>query len=192
LGEIRFVDVQDNDDIQRTLALLVKQKRSSYARMGVPDVFSITGFLDFYRSIVINPRMREIIHVTRLDVGGVPAATGIGLVFKSCYSLVMSSYDYDFAKFSPGRLHIREMLQYAIGRNMRQFDFTIGDEPYKLDWSDAKLQLLSYCESRTAKGLVVVAMRNTIHRADTWYNKTHRLKYVVGNGRRLLHRLTHS
>lgn len=192
-GAIRFVDVQDQAEIECTIAKLIEQKRSSYARMGVHDMFERPGFREFYLAIVANPRLREVIHVTRLDVDGIPVATGLGLRFNSSYSLVMSSYLEEFAKYSPGRQHIEEMMQYAIGRKIQKFDFTIGDEPYKLSWSDINLLLFFHFDSRTLLGRIVVAVRMAIYYIDTWYAKTPLVKpplrRVFRKTRRSLHRM---
>ncbi len=190
-GEVKFVQVEDRDEIARTIDILIEQKRSSYARMRVPDVFDRPGYVAFYRALATNLRLRHVIHATRLDVGEIPAATGVGLRFGSCYYLVMSSYQDAMARYSPGRLHIREMMQYAIGEKMQKFDFTIGDEGYKLDWSDITLRLSSYFESHTFRGRVIVAMRTIYHQADVWYNYrmpllTPRMRKIIGNTRRWL------
>lgn len=192
-GAIRFVDVQEQAEIECTITKLIEQKRSSYARMGVHDVFARPGFREFYLAIVANPRLCEVIHVTRLDVAGIPVATGLGLRFNSSYSLVMSSYEDEFAKYSPGRQHIQEMMQYAIGQKMQKFDFTIGDEPYKLAWSDINLPLFFHFDSRTLRGRIVTAARMAIHYVDTWYNQTTLLKpplrQVLRKTRRSLRRM---
>ena len=44
--------------------------------------------------------------------------------------------DSDISHYGPGALHLRELMAHAIGMGLRRFDFTIGDEPYKLEWSD--------------------------------------------------------
>jgi CelD/BcsL family acetyltransferase involved in cellulose biosynthesis len=46
-------------------------------------------------------------------------------------------------------LHLRDLLDYAIKAGLRRFDFTIGDERYKLEWSDLRLRL--YDHSSAAK-----------------------------------------
>ena len=184
-GKLRFVDVQERADIEHTMATLIQQKRSSYARMGVSDMFTRDGYPEFYQAIVTDLRLRDVVHISRLDVGSEPAATGLGLKFKSCYYLVLSSYqDGAMAKNSPGRAHIHEILRYAIERKMQTFDFTIGDEPYKRDWCDIKLRLFSYCESGTTWGNSIVAARTIIHRADISYNPMPRVKSVVARARR--------
>lgn len=40
----------------------------------------------------------------------------------------------------------------AIERGFTDFDFTIGDEPYKLDWADRQLVLDDHLSACTARG----------------------------------------
>ena len=73
------------------------------------------------------------------------AAANFGIVFGDCYYHVLASYvDSEVAHYGPGALHLRELLAYAIKRGLKCFDFTIGDEPYKLDWCDTVLKLYDY------------------------------------------------
>jgi CelD/BcsL family acetyltransferase involved in cellulose biosynthesis len=156
-GQVRFVEVRPLE-ISHTVSTLVAQKRASYRRMGVADQFSRPGYFDFYHAVATNPRLRSIVHVTRLDVSDTPVATGLGLRFKSRYHLILHSYDDQYAKHSPGIHHIQQLLQYAITQRMRIFDFTIGDEAYKDQWSDLNTPLLRYYRRRTIRGLPALAI----------------------------------
>jgi CelD/BcsL family acetyltransferase involved in cellulose biosynthesis len=92
-------------------------------------------------------------HVSRLDVGENCAAVNFGVVFGDCYYHVLSSYcDGELTRFGPGTLHLRELLAYAIQRGLRLFDFTIGDEPYKMEWSDLRLKLYDYSAAANWRG----------------------------------------
>jgi CelD/BcsL family acetyltransferase involved in cellulose biosynthesis len=166
-GEVRFAEVREPDEIRDTTDILIAQKRSSYARMGVEDLFARAGYPEFYRAVVLNPHLRDVAHVSRLDVGATPAATGLGLRYKDCYYLVMSSYqDGDLARFGPGRAHLQQMLRYAIDRKIETFDFTIGDEPYKRDWCDVETKMFGYLEAATVKGRITAAIRTAMSRGD--------------------------
>ncbi|TIT31430.1 MAG: hypothetical protein E5W78_13015 [Mesorhizobium sp.] len=76
---------------------------------------------------------------------------------------------------------------------MQKFDFTIGDEPYKLSWSDINSLLFFHFDSRTLRGRIVIAMKMAINYVDTWYNQTPLLKpplrQVLRKTRRSLHRM---
>jgi len=189
VGEVRFVEVTQ-DDIEATVKALIQQKQVSYARMGVPDLFSRDGYCAFFQSIATN--LSRLVHVTRIDVGGEMAATGMGLPFQGRYHLILSSYDERFAKHSPGRKHLHELMQHAINQKMQIFDFTIGDEPYKLDWSDTTVRLLTYVESHSATGRVVLAGKSLRYHGEVWYNRPQKLdrtKKVVKAGKRMLRRV---
>ncbi len=174
-GDIKFVEVDEPSAIQATMTALIRQKKISYIRMAVADLFARDGYEAFFRSIAGNPAMRDRVHLTRLDVGNEMAATALCLQFKDRYYFFLPSYDDKFAKFSPGRHHIQELLRYAINRDLRFFDFTIGDEPYKLEWSDTSTRIFSYVEQRSLRGRVIVAMKAARHNAEAWYNRPQRL-----------------
>lgn len=185
-GDVHFVDVRIQEDIERTMNMLIEQKKSSYARMGVEDIFARPGYREFFRAVVVNPNLRDVVHVSRLDVGAAPVATGLGLRFKNCYYLVLSSYqDGKLARFGPGRAHLQEMLRYAIERRFDRFDFTTGDEPYKQDWCDIDMKLFGYVEAATVKGQCVVTARTVAHRADHFLTDRPVLRRVLRKARTL-------
>src|SRR6185295_1319791 len=141
-GEIRFVDVEERDDIARTLDTLLDQKSRAFARMGVRNMFARPGYREFYLDVA-----------TDLNVRALPAAANLGLRFRNSYYLVLSSYhDGEIARFGPGRAHLHELLRRAIERGFERFDFTVGDEPYKLDWSDTELRLHDYLAGASLRG----------------------------------------
>ncbi|MGA2127517.1 MAG: GNAT family N-acetyltransferase, partial [Xanthobacteraceae bacterium] len=57
-----------------------------------------------------------------------------------------------------GRAHLHELLRHAIERGFRRFDFTIGDEPYKRDWSDTEVRVLDHLAAATLCGSIAVAV----------------------------------
>jgi CelD/BcsL family acetyltransferase involved in cellulose biosynthesis len=159
LGEVRFVTPQKPDEIARTLETLVVQKSKSFARMGVTNMFALPGRRDFFFALATNPRTRHLTHVSRLDVGSTWAAINLGLVFGDCYYHVLASYDDgEVSRFGPGAAHLRDLLCYAVERGLRCFDFTIGDERYKLEWSERTLLLYDLVVPVTARGWPLAAL----------------------------------
>jgi CelD/BcsL family acetyltransferase involved in cellulose biosynthesis len=172
-GDVRFVDVDDRDDITRTLDILISQKSRSFARMGVEDMFARPGYRDFFLDIATDLNVRALTHVSRLDVGGTTAATNLGLRFRDSYYLVLSSYnDGELSRFGPGRAHLHELLRRAIEQGYHQFDFTIGDEPYKRDWSDRELRLYDHLRAVTIQGWLVIGAIGTFRRAKRAIKQT--------------------
>ncbi len=173
LGEVKFVDPQASAELALTLDALVRQKGKSFARMGVPNIFQRPGYAAFFRELATAPRLRALVHLSRLDVGATWAAVNLGLTFRDCYYHILASYDDgEVARFGPGAAHLRELLRYAIARGCKRFDFTIGDEPYKRDWCESEQRLYDHSAATTWRGWPAFAMSAAWRRAKRAIKKT--------------------
>ena len=153
-GAIRFVTVTDADEACRTLDTLMEQKHRGFARRGIPNIFARPGLREFFHDLASNSELRHRLHISRVEIGETCAAANFAIVFGDCYYHVLASYDNDTpaAHFGPGALHLRELLAHAIKLGLRRFDFTIGDEPYKDEWSDTSVTLYDHCSAATWRG----------------------------------------
>ncbi len=172
-GAVAFVDVTGTEALRDTMATLVAQKLQAFARMGVRNQLQQAAYHAFYQDLVTDPATRELAHVSRLDVGDVPAATGLGLRYGGTYSLVLSSYqDGELARLGPGRAHLNELLRHAIEKGFGHFDFTIGDEPYKRDYSDVVLRPHDHIAAVTSLGAAIVGAKVAFRRVKRFIKQT--------------------
>jgi CelD/BcsL family acetyltransferase involved in cellulose biosynthesis len=173
-GDVGFVTCADAEDARRTVQALMDQKRRLFARKGIPDMFDRPGWREFFLEVatalppgcppqqaensVISPPLQAgassaAVHVSRLQVGATCAAANLGIISGDTYYHMLASYDDgQLSRYGPGALHLRELLAHVVGRGLRRFDFTIGDEPYKLEWSDVDLKLGDYAAAVTWRG----------------------------------------
>ena len=159
LGEVRFITAQQRVEIERTMAVLFEQKAKSLQRMGVADIFARPGWRDFFLDLAASPHTRDLVHVSRLDVGPVWSAINFGITFRDCYYHVLASYDDgETSRFGPGVAHLRDLMRYAIEHGKSRFDFTIGDERYKREWSDVTTTLYDHVKAARLRGLPVAAL----------------------------------
>ncbi|MFL6799472.1 MAG: GNAT family N-acetyltransferase [Xanthobacteraceae bacterium] len=172
-GEVRFLDIEDPADIEQTLTALFEQKARAFARMGIDNLLADPGRRAFFLAIASDPAMRHLVHVGRLDVGGSMAAINVGLTFRDCYYLILSSYDDgELARLGPGRAHLNELIQRAISRGFTTFDFTVGDEPYKRDWSDLELKLFDHLAAVSPRGHAIMAVTGVFRRAKRFIKQS--------------------
>ena len=171
-GEVRFVNPPE-DDIAGTLDTLMAQKANSFARMGVANLFAKPGHAEFYRALATDPATRPMVHVSRLDVGATPAAINLGLIWRDRYYHLLASYDGgDVSRFGPGAAHLHDLMQFAIERGLKIFDFTIGDERYKRDWCDTELKLYDFIAAVSWRGALVAAPTLAKQRLKRWIKQT--------------------
>lgn len=173
-GELRLEIPEDKATIVNTLAVLFEQKSGSFAKMGVRDLFAQPGYSEFFRNVATHAS--SPVHVSCLKVGGgrIAAAT-LGLVYRQRYYQILISYDHDLAQFAPGTIHLHELMRYAIGQGYRYFDFTIGDERYKLDWADTTLDLYDVVAGSNLRGRIVVTLTRFKLRAKRFVKHSPRL-----------------
>jgi D-aspartate ligase len=173
-GEIRFVTTTEIDDARRTLETLFDQKHRTFARRGIPDIFERQGLREFFLDLASNPHIRHQFHISRVEVGDTWAAANFAILFGDCYYHVLASYEDDAAlsHYGPGALHLRELLAHAIKLGLRRFDFTIGDEPYKDEWSDLSVKLYDYSAAATWRGQPVNIVSTTRRRLKRFVKQT--------------------
>ena len=61
----------------------------------------------------------------------------------------------DWGKFSPGRLLMIDLLKWCINNDIKIFDMTGGNEPYKLIWSNNKISLFNHLKPVTFIGKII-------------------------------------
>ena len=187
LGEVRFVTAETDEDIARTLNVLIAQKSPAFNKMGVPDLFAKPGHRAFFHAVASDPSARDLIHVSRLDVGPIPAAANLGLVLGGAYYHMLASYDAGpVSRFGPGAAHLQDLMAYAIDRGCHTFDFTIGDERYKREWSDRALLLHDHRCAATLKGSVATLPTAAVARVKRVLKQTPFLWRAVRSGRAMV------
>jgi CelD/BcsL family acetyltransferase involved in cellulose biosynthesis len=188
LGEVRFVTPDTPAAVEETLWTLFSQKSKAFARMGVPDIFARPGWTGFFRQMAADPLGRQLVHVSRIEVGDTLAATNFGLIFGGRYYHILAGYDDgDVAKYGPGAAHLRDLMRYAIERGCDAFDFTIGDEAYKQEWSDTLIGLRDFRSALTWRGTGVVLVstalsqaKRTIKTTPALWRLTTRMRAALG------------
>lgn len=71
---------------------------------------------------------------------------------------MLSSYtDGELARLGPGAVHLHELMRHAIEKQFTMFDFTVGDERYKLDWCDGARPLYDHVSVATWRGALIAA-----------------------------------
>jgi CelD/BcsL family acetyltransferase involved in cellulose biosynthesis len=172
-GEVVFVDPATPAERLATIETLIGQKRRALARMGADDIFDLPGRIAFYREIASNPKLTDLVNVTRLNVGGEMGAASVALVDRGSYALVLSSYnDGPISQYGPGRAHLHSLMKRAIDRGFAVFDFTIGDEPYKRDWCDREVTLYDYRAAARLRAVPIALALSFAGRAKRMVKQT--------------------
>ena len=152
-GDVQFTTVTDRADIERTIDALIEQKKSSYASLGVANMFEWPGYRDFYIDLATDPKRHGLVHVSNVSVGGAIVAASFGLTLHGNYDYVLAGYSMgEMEACSPGTVHLQELMRHFLEKGFTTFDFNIGDEPYKREWFDVETKMYDYVAPATIRG----------------------------------------
>ena len=70
-----------------------------------------------------------------MNVDGKLVSAKYGCIFNRKMYFITSGRDIGYSKYSVGQLHMTHVIKNAVSRNLSEFDFLQGDEPYKFYWT---------------------------------------------------------
>jgi len=171
LGETSLVCPEQADGITRVVDTLIEQKGLRLEQMGVENFFLRPGYTAFYRAIAAQER--ALIHVSQLNVGSTVAATNLGLTFRGAYYYVLTSYAQgETSRWSPGTIHMQDVMKLFCEKDYTAFDFTIGDEPYKMEWCEGNNPLHDYMDASTMQGRAALAYWSAFQSTKRYIKQT--------------------
>jgi CelD/BcsL family acetyltransferase involved in cellulose biosynthesis len=190
-GPLSLVVASDVEGAAKTLETLLEQKARAFARMGVPNLFARAGHAAFFLDVATRPHLRSAVHASAVTVGDKTVATNFGLIRGGRFYHILVSYDDgELSRFGPGAVHLQEIMRDADKRGCHLFDFTIGDEAYKREWSDVTMTLRDHRAATTLRGFAVVLPAVTGARVKRFVKQTPLLWRAVVKARALAATLT--
>jgi CelD/BcsL family acetyltransferase involved in cellulose biosynthesis len=186
-GETRFITAASRDDVVRSVDALIDEKRRSYAKLGVANMFDWPGYRDFFIDLATGVQSARLTHVSRVDVGEMTAAANFGLTYRGRYYYILAGYDDgELARFGPGAMQLQDVMRYAADNNCPLFDFTIGDEPYKREWCDVEIGLCDYVSPASWRGSLVAATTVPFRQIKRWIKRNPTAWAMVRKARSML------
>jgi hypothetical protein len=126
LGDVTL-SINDADDtaVDACIAWKVEQFR------GAARLYRDTRHATFVRAL----RDRGVAEVATLRAGDRAIAVHVGLRHEGRFSSWVPAYDTACGAYAPGRLLLEHLLQASFERGDTEFDFLVGNEPYKWQYA---------------------------------------------------------
>ena len=129
-GTLEFRHVEDRAEIAAHLDTFFAQHIARRALTSDPSQFLREEQQRFYRNLAETMplewlRFAIVTHDER------PIAYHFGFEFGRKFVWYKPAFDAELAKESPGEVLLKFLLEYAIGRKLSEFDFTVGSESFK-------------------------------------------------------------
>ena len=157
-GKLVFEIAHNTTDIKCYTNIMIEQKSQQYKLTGVQNQFVNSYSKDFYIDLLPNNSKSISPHVSVLKIDSHIIATHWGILDTKNNMLfyLMPAHEHNnWSKYSPGRLHMIELLKWCVKNKIKIFDMTGGNEKYKLVWANNQLNLFNYLQPITFFGFII-------------------------------------
>jgi CelD/BcsL family acetyltransferase involved in cellulose biosynthesis len=106
---------------------------------------------NLYKSILKNCLSAGLVHFSEIRIDGKPISWELGFRYKQRAYSYMPAYMSEYARYSPGKVHLSCLIEDGFKNGIEIFDFMRGAEEYKGDWTQYQQQVYQY--NRKEKGI---------------------------------------
>ena len=149
--EFKICDVNNTPEKTKITREMLNQKITKKNNLKLKNFLNKNSqnfYLDFDNSKFLHGQL----HISSLNLNEKILSVHWGVIYKNIfYHLMPSISQNEFMKYAPGRLLLFNLIQWSIDNKIYKFDFTIGDESYKRDWTKENNFLHDYVESNKLK-----------------------------------------
>jgi len=118
-------------ELDQWLPLFFEQHVDRWRDTATPSLFNDVRNREFYQALAHALLARGWLSFTVIEFESVPIAYHFGFDYDGRVIWYKPSFARAYAAHSPGLVMIRYLVQQALEAGSAEFDFTIGDEPFK-------------------------------------------------------------
>jgi CelD/BcsL family acetyltransferase involved in cellulose biosynthesis len=135
-GTVSVEHLELREDVARLLPAFFEQHLDRWAVTATPSLFGDRRNRDFYCRLASSLCDSRAIVLSVVRCGVHNVAYHFGLRSKNSLIWYKPAFDIRWHQLSPGEVLMRELLSLALVRGFDEFDFTRGDEAFKLRFAD--------------------------------------------------------
>ncbi len=151
-GTLTFSCCDDSASVGEAMETMRKFRGPRFHEQGDGDLLQRPEYFDFYSSVALRG-MGSFTRLYAMKMDGIVIATALGLVHRGSVLVVMTGFDVDgYKSQSIGALTFEGVARDCIERGDRVLDFTIGDEPYKMQFGGQPTPMSAVTQAGSAAG----------------------------------------
>lgn len=156
--------ITDIAEATRVMDALETYQRSAIANKGWAYILDEPGYRDFYRHLIVDGLASGDTVLSALMAGDEVVGALLGMRRDHHYAMIrIGNAGGEWRNCSPGRLVIERTMAALHAQGVRDFDFTIGDYPYKKGFRPDELPLYELTTALSWKGMLYAASLRLKH-----------------------------
>jgi CelD/BcsL family acetyltransferase involved in cellulose biosynthesis len=184
LSGYRYQLATEHTDIVRLLDWFFRVKPQRMAEQNLPNVFAEPGVEAFIRSACTTPLANggHAIDIHALECDDEVIAIFAGVADGHRFSMMFNTYTMSAsAKYSPGLILMRDIIDHYAGQNYRAFDLGIGSDEYKRLFCKNDEVIFDSFIPLSARGRLAAGIMSGLDRAKRTVKHNPRLLEIAQN-----------
>ncbi len=172
LGKVELVKTCDEDALLAIIRRTIDWKCQQLAGRVARNQLARSGVDEHFAGLVRQPASSETLVGYELQLNGTAVASAFGFAGAGRFLLYQTAYaPHAHENCSPGLLLLTRMMQDCADSGVKYFDFSLGDEPYKLQWCDVHLDIRTRVYALSVFGLLHVQLLRRVSNLKKWFKR---------------------
>ena len=150
LGNFEFINnVENFENKKKLITQMIQWKKINKNKNKFIKTFEDKFYFDFLEN--------DNLSISAFKLNNEYIAGILGLKFKNNYYFLLPSYklENETFKLSPGRILLIDLINFLYEKKLNFFNFCDGNQHYKKEWSNEKINLKIYLKSNNLKGFLL-------------------------------------
>ncbi|WP_316858894.1 GNAT family N-acetyltransferase [uncultured Cohaesibacter sp.] len=129
------------------------------------DLIQDPQIFEFYRQLAVEDAGKQYVCLCQFTLNDQIVAVEYGLKHDGRYLMLMMGFDLERAgRYSPGLLMTEDIIANCIKFDIGVFDFTVGDEAYKLKFGTRPIPIYTLWHTHSLLGSVGLSVAEAVRR----------------------------
>ena len=155
IGKLSFEIIDSKEQRIEMLIKMIQLKSAQYSRTKKRDIFKNNLIKEFFKDIFLNLDSNDFCHISYIKLNKKIISIAANIISKNKFYYLMPCYDYEYSKYSPGKILLKYLIDWSKKNQLETFDFTVGDELYKSIWANQKTPLYRIYFFHNIKGYFI-------------------------------------
>nr|WP_321454474.1 GNAT family N-acetyltransferase [uncultured Cohaesibacter sp.] len=164
-GEWKMNRLFSTEEIRPAMEKLREFHKDRYKDRPGEDLIQTPETFDFYLDLAVNNVESGYVRLYQFTYDDQIVAVQYGIEHAGRYLMLMMGLDFDrMGRYSPGLLMTEDLICDCIKDGMKIFDFTVGDEPYKLKFGTQKMPIYTLWHTHSMLGSVGLTVAEAVNK----------------------------
>lgn len=132
--DIQFNKCNTDDNMANSVHAFSELHHKGWQSRNIKGIFDNTKAEGFFLDIANVFSRKGWLNLSFLLVDGNLASAVYGFECDEKFYYTLPAFNPAYSNYSLGNLQIMSLIEYTIGKGLKEFDFLRGDEAYKLRW----------------------------------------------------------